>query len=184
MEERRIIDSEKFKRKVIKLSSEILDDSQGARNLALIGIRSAGAYFAQRIAESISTETSQEIPVGLLDISLYRDDFFKRPLNPSIKKTVLDFDITGKHVVLVDDVIWTGRTVRAALDHMVDFGRPAKVRLCVLIDRGGRELPIQPDFKGMDLTLPPKFWLCLNMREAGGRDEVLVTRRKTEKADS
>ncbi len=179
MKEKIVMDSRQFNRKVLKLSSEILDDAGGAENLVLVGIRSTGEHFSKRIAAQISRLSSTDIPVGLLDITLYRDDFFNRPVHPEIKKTILDFDINNKHVVLVDDVIWTGRTVRAALDHLIDFGRPAKVRLSVLIDRGGRELPIQPDFSGKSLSLKKDAWISLEMnRKKGQKDRVIITERK------
>ncbi len=178
MVDKKIMNTEEFKRKVRRLSSEIIDDTKGAKNLVLIGVRSTGAYLAGRIARQINETTGKDIPVGILDISLYRDDFFNRPFQPQIKQTVLDFDITGKYVILVDDVLWTGRTVRAALDHMIDFGRPAKVRLCVLFDRGYREFPIEPNYVGQKIDLPKNSWIQLTMSEDGGSDEVFVTGTK------
>ncbi len=178
MKDKKIMDSQEFQRKIKRLSSEIIDDTRGAEDLVLIGIRSAGAHVAKRIAQQIKKTTGKEIPVGILDITLYRDDFFNRPVQPQIKQTILDFDITGKYVILVDDVLWTGRTVRAALDHMIDFGRPSKVRLCVLFDRGYRDFPIEPNYTGKKIDLPKNAWVQLMMTEEGGKDEVFVTDRK------
>jgi len=173
MSKKILMNKKELSEKIKKLSSEILNEIPDKDKLALIGIRTAGDFIAHRIKKEIDKTTKKNIPIGILDITLYRDDFSKQ-VNPNIKETVLDFDITGKDVVLVDDVIWTGRTVRAALDHLVDFGRPGTVKLCALIDRGGRELPVQPDFTGKKVEVPKEMLVEFNMTESGGKDEVVI----------
>ena len=169
---------QELKRKLKRLSSEIVDEAQGGENLALIGIRSMGAHLAKRIKNEIEKILKRDIPLGILDITLYRDDFSRQPVNLSIKETIIDFNLTGKHIVLIDDVLWSGRTVRAALDHIMDYGRPAAVRLAVLIDRGGRELPIEPTFTGAKIDVREDEWIDLSLTETGGKDEVLLKKRE------
>ncbi|MFW6134524.1 MAG: bifunctional pyr operon transcriptional regulator/uracil phosphoribosyltransferase PyrR [Elusimicrobiota bacterium] len=173
-----IMDKDELNRKIKRLASEILDDAQGGEKLVLVGIRSMGVHLANRIKKEIKNTTGMDIPVGILDITLYRDDFSRKPVHPKIKQTILDFDITDKHVILIDDVIWTGRTVRAALDHLIDFGRPDKVRLCVLVDRGGRELPIEPNFVGKRMNVDKNHWIELNTKETKGKDELVLSGNK------
>ena len=181
MSKKIIMKSDELTRKIKRLSSEILDDAHGEKDLVLIGIHSKGVYLARRIWEQIKKFTEKEIPMGIIDITLYRDDFSRRPVRSKIKETVIDFDITDKHVVLVDDVIWSGRTVRAALDELIDFGRPAKIRLCVLADRGGRELPIEPNFTGINISVKKNELIELHSKSIDGADEVVV--KKQLKAD-
>lgn len=132
-------------------------------NVALVGIRTRGVPLAARIAEEIQKIENVEVPVGSLDITLYRDDLTTMGYNPVIHGTEIDFDVTGKHIVLVDDVLYTGRTIRAALDAIIDMGRPNSIQLAVLIDRGHRELPIRADYAGKMFRLPvvrPLKWRC------------------------
>ncbi len=173
-----IMKADELKRKIERLASEIIDDAQGEENLVLIGIRSKGVYLAKRLQMEIKKSTGKDIPMGILDITLYRDDFSRRPIQTKIKETIINFDLTDKHIVLVDDVIWSGRTIRAALDQIIDFGRPDKVRLCVLFDRGGRELPIEPDFTGKNLTIKKNELIELHSREVEGKDEVVVLKNR------
>ena len=136
-----IMDADGIRRALIRIAHEITEKNRGVENVALVGIRTRGVPLAARIAEEIRKIENVEVPVGSLDITLYRDDLTTMGYNPVIHGTEIDFDITGKHIVLVDDVLYTGRTIRAALDAIIDMGRPNSIQLAVLIDRGHRELP-------------------------------------------
>lgn len=149
-EKSRIMDSSRMKRALSRLASEIVEENQGAKDLYIVGIRRRGVPLAERIVDKIEAIEGERPQYGILDITLYRDDLSTVGANPIVNRTELDTDIEGKIIVLVDDVLYTGRTIRAALDQLMDFGRPRKVQLAVLIDRGRehRELPIQADFVG------------------------------------
>jgi pyrimidine operon attenuation protein/uracil phosphoribosyltransferase len=149
-EKSRIMDSARMKRALSRLASEIVEENQGAKDLYIVGIRRRGVPLAERIVEKIEAIEGERPKYGIIDITLYRDDLSTVGANPIVNRTELDDDIEGKIIVLVDDVLYTGRTIRAALDQLMDFGRPRKVQLAVLIDRGRehRELPIQADFIG------------------------------------
>lgn len=150
VEKSRIMDGSRMKRALSRLASEIVEENHGAKDLYLVGIRRRGVPLAERLAEKIEALEGTRPLYGILDITLYRDDLSTVGANPIVNRTELDTDIEGKTIVLVDDVLYTGRTIRAALDQLMDFGRPKKVQLAVLIDRGRehRELPIQADFIG------------------------------------
>jgi len=150
VEKSRIMDSARMKRALSRLASEIVEENHGAKDLYLVGIRRRGVPLAERIADKIETLEGERPLYGIIDITLYRDDLSTVGANPIVNRTELDADIENKIIVLVDDVLYTGRTIRAALDQLMDFGRPRKVQLAVLIDRGRehRELPIQADFVG------------------------------------
>lgn len=150
VEKSRIMDSARMKRAVSRLSSEIVEENHGAQDLYIVGIRRRGVPLAERIVDKIEALEGVRPLYGIIDITLYRDDLSTVGANPIVNRTELDHDIDGKIIVLVDDVLYTGRTIRAALDQLMDFGRPKKVQLAVLIDRGRehRELPIQADFIG------------------------------------
>ena len=150
IEKSRIMDAARMKRALSRLASEIVEENHGAKDLYLVGIRRRGVPLAERIADRIETLEGERPLYGILDITLYRDDLSTVGANPIVNRTELDADIENKIIVLVDDVLYTGRTIRAALDQLMDFGRPRKVQLAVLIDRGRehRELPIQADFVG------------------------------------
>ena len=135
------MDADGIRRALIRIAHEITEKNRGVENVALVGIRTRGVPLAARIAEEIQKIENVEVPVGSLDITLYRDDLTTMGYNPVIHGTEIDFDVTGKHIVLVDDVLYTGRTIRAALDAIIDMGRPNSIQLAVLIDRGHRELP-------------------------------------------
>lgn len=156
VEKSKIMDSARMKRALSRLASEIVEENQGADNLYIVGIRRRGVPLAERIVEKIESLEGKKPLYGIIDITLYRDDLSTVGANPIVNRTELDADIEGKIIVLVDDVLYTGRTIRAALDQLMDFGRPKKVQLAVLIDRGRehRELPIQADFNGK--TVPTK----------------------------
>jgi pyrimidine operon attenuation protein/uracil phosphoribosyltransferase len=150
VEKSRIMDSARMKRALSRLASEIVEENQGAKDLYIVGIRRRGVPLAERIVDKIEAIEGLRPQYGIIDITLYRDDLSTVGANPIVNRTELDTDIEGKIIVLVDDVLYTGRTIRAALDQLMDFGRPRKVQLAVLIDRGRehRELPIQADFVG------------------------------------
>lgn len=144
---------------------------------AVVGIHRRGAVLAQRMLEPLRNATGRNLPLGSLDITLYRDDLDLRPLRPVVRGTDLDFDLTDREVLLVDDVLYSGRTIRAALQELADFGRPAAIRLAVLVDRGLRQLPIQADYVGHRLNTAGHEWVEVRLGEVDGRDAVEVSRR-------
>lgn len=173
-EKSKVMDKEAIERALIRIAHEIVERNRGAANLCLIGIRNRGAYLAKKIAVYIEKIESVNIPVGILDITLYRDDLTTISEQPQVHKTEIDFDIAGKKIVLVDDVLSTGRTIRCALDALIDFGRPWGIQLAVLIDRGHRELPIRADYIGKNLPTALKELVQVRLMESDGKDEVVV----------
>jgi pyrimidine operon attenuation protein/uracil phosphoribosyltransferase len=169
-----IMDAEEIRRAITRIAHEIGERNRGVKNLALVGIRTRGYPLARRIAQRIQAIEGVEIPVGVLDITLYRDDLETIARQPVVKKTDVPFDLGGKVVVLVDDVLYTGRTVRAALDEIVDLGRPAAVQLAVLVDRGHRELPIRADYVGKNVPTSRRETIAVNLQEEDGADGVTV----------
>jgi pyrimidine operon attenuation protein/uracil phosphoribosyltransferase len=157
-----------------RLTDEIMAKHQDLKDLVLVGIRTGGAFLAQRLAAIMARRTSHPVRVGVLDITLYRDDWTQLSHKPLVGKTELPGSIDDREVVLVDDVLFTGRTIRAALDALIDYGRPQRIELAVLVDRGGRELPIQPDYVGRTLKLPPGQRVNVYLREMGRGDEVAI----------
>ncbi|HBG62075.1 MAG: bifunctional pyr operon transcriptional regulator/uracil phosphoribosyltransferase [Omnitrophica WOR_2 bacterium GWF2_38_59] len=147
----KVMDKENIRRAISRIAHEILEKNKGTKDLCMIGIRTRGAVLAERIKESIKQIEGVEIPSGILDITLYRDDLTLVATQPVVHETKISFDITDKKIILVDDVLFTGRTIRAALDAIIDFGRPASIQLAVLIDRGHRELPIRADYVGKNI---------------------------------
>lgn len=171
-----LMDANGMDRMVRRMAHEILERNKGAERLALVGLQTRGVPLASRLMEQIAIIEGIRVPVGKLDITLYRDDVAHLQHQPVVKDTVIPFDITHTTVVLCDEVIYTGRTIRAALDALMDFGRPAKVQLAVLIDRGHRELPIKADFVGKNLPSSRGEWIQVKMREVDGEDRVLLDR--------
>ena len=159
-----------------RMAVEMLELAHGTDALVLIGIQRRGVELAQRLAKLIEKEEGVMVPRGALDITLYRDDLQTVGPRPVVGETHLPGDLTGKHAVIVDDVLFTGRTVRAALDELADFGRPERISLCVLIDRGGRELPIQADIVGKAVKVGPDERVEVLVQELDGQDEVAVVR--------
>ncbi len=147
----KIMDKENIRRTLMRIAHEILEKNKGREDLCVIGIRTRGAVLAERLNDCIGQIEGSGVPVGILDITLYRDDLTLVSTQPLVRETMVSFDITGKKVVLVDDVFFTGRTVRAALDALIDLGRPASIQLAVLVDRGHRELPIRADYVGKNI---------------------------------
>lgn len=168
-----ILDQEQLKRALIRVAHEVLERNRGASNIAIVGIQSRGYFIAQRLVENISSIESVDVPIGALDISLYRDDIGTNP-QPILKKTEIDFDLSNKELILVDDVLYTGRTIRAAMDALIDLGRPASIQLAVLIDRGHRQLPIRPDYVGKNIPTATKQRVSVQLAEEGGPDIVTL----------
>ncbi|MGH2636926.1 MAG: bifunctional pyr operon transcriptional regulator/uracil phosphoribosyltransferase PyrR [Actinomycetota bacterium] len=163
-----------IRRAVTRIAHEILERNRGAADVALIGIAARGDDLARRLASEIERIEGARVPVGSLDITFYRDDIGMRADAPEVHETRIDFDITGRTVVLVDDVLFTGRTIRAAMDALVDFGRPTAIRLAVLVDRGHRELPIRADFVGKNVPTRKDEQVRVALREVDGEDAVEV----------
>lgn len=171
-----ILDARAMSRALQRMAVEILELAHGTDALVLIGIQRRGVELAQRLAKLIEKEEGVMVPQGALDITLYRDDLQTVGPRPVVGETHLPGDLTGKHAVIVDDVLFTGRTVRAALDELADFGRPERISLCVLIDRGGRELPIQADIVGKAAKVGKEERVEVLVQELDGQDEVAVVR--------
>jgi pyrimidine operon attenuation protein/uracil phosphoribosyltransferase len=172
-EKAQILDETALDRALTRIAHEILERNAGAKDLAFVGVRTRGVTLAQRLAQRIARIDGTHPPVGALDISLYRDDLGLRSA-PVVRGTEIPFSIKDKTVVLVDDVLFTGRTVRAALDAIVDLGRPRMVQLAVLIDRGHRELPIRPDYVGKNLPTSRRESVAVRLREHDGEDRVVI----------
>ncbi len=169
-----ILDARAMSRALQRMAVEILELAHGTDALVLIGIQRRGVELAQRLAKLIEKEEGVTVPQGALDITLYRDDLQTIGPRPVVGETHLPGDLTGKHAVIVDDVLFTGRTVRAALDELADFGRPERISLCVLIDRGGRELPIQADIVGKAVKVGKGERVEVLVQELDGQDDVAV----------
>ena len=171
-------------RTLSRIAHEILERHPDVKKLALVGVRTRGVPLARRLARAIAATTGAEPAVGALDIALYRDDFTSLAAQPITKGTDIVFSIDGRTVVLVDDVLFTGRTVRAALDQLIDFGRPSRIELAVLVDRGHRELPIRADYVGRVLATSRDEAVQVRVREEDGTDEVVLLPRKSTGAKS
>lgn len=174
MSERRVLDADDVRRALTRIAHEIVERNGGADGLVLVGIRSRGVPIAHRLAELIRQHEGAAVPVGSLDITYYRDDLTRMPHAPIVKRSDLEADVAGRTVVLIDDVLYTGRTVRAALDAITDHGRPRAVRLAALVDRGHRELPIRPDFVGKNLPTSTDEIVHVRLVETDDVDEVLI----------
>ncbi|MDD9939075.1 MAG: bifunctional pyr operon transcriptional regulator/uracil phosphoribosyltransferase PyrR [Myxococcales bacterium] len=173
-DEHTVLDAEAIARIVRRVAVEVVERTRGAEHLALVGVRRGGVPIAQRLAEEIGRAEGRQVPVGAVDITLYRDDAAVALPDPKVGPSDIDFDIGGRDLVLVDDVLHTGRTVRAAIDHLLDYGRPRRIWLAVLADRGGRELPVAADFVGRVLEVPEGA--ILDVFADGGEDDRAVVR--------
>jgi len=173
-DDRKIMDAKHLQRALMRMAHEILEANKDMENLAIVGIRTRGAHLAKRLQDNIKQIEGTEVPLGILDITLHRDDLFTTTKQPIVRKTEIDFDISDKSVILVDDVLFSGRTVRAALDELIDFGRPATIQLAVLIDRGHRELPIRADFVGKNVPTSLKERIGVRIMEIDKQDEVVL----------
>ncbi|HOI30701.1 MAG TPA: bifunctional pyr operon transcriptional regulator/uracil phosphoribosyltransferase PyrR [Melioribacteraceae bacterium] len=170
----KIIDEEGLNRTVTRLSHEILERNKGSRNIVLIGMRTRGEFLAERIKSKVAEIEKFEPSFGVLDVTLYRDDFRTRLKQPEISVTNITFDVNEKDIILIDDVLYTGRTVRAALDAVMDLGRPNTIQLCVLVDRGHRELPIKADFVGKNIPTSINEEVRVRLKEIDGEDAVYL----------
>jgi pyrimidine operon attenuation protein/uracil phosphoribosyltransferase len=170
----RVMDADDVRRAITRIAHEILERNGGVDALAVVGIQTRGAHLARRIADEIEDIEGVAVPVGILDITLYRDDLQTIADQPVVNESTIPFDIQGKVLILVDDVLYTGRTVRAALDEIIDFGRPKSVQLAVVVDRGHRELPIRADYVGKNVPTSDSETVAVCITEKDGADEVLI----------
>lgn len=177
-EKAKVLDAEQIDKALVRMAHEVLESNKDTGGLAIVGIRTRGAVLAQRLAGKIRSIAGAEIPVGALDITLYRDDLTTVAEQPVVHKTEIDFDIHDRVIVLVDDVLYTGRTIRCALDALIDFGRPKSIQLAVLVDRGHRELPIRADYAGKNIPTSQKETVQVKIAETDGADEVVVAEKE------
>jgi pyrimidine operon attenuation protein / uracil phosphoribosyltransferase len=177
VEKRQLLSAEEIGRTLQRLAHEIVEKSGGTKDLGLIGVRRRGVPLSQRLAKIIHTFSGIEIPVGILDITLYRDDLSTVAAQPVVQSTEIPFEVDGRDLVLVDDVLYTGRTVRAAMNGLFDLGRPRRVRLCVLIDRGHRELPIEATFIGRNVETSDTEIVEARLREVDAEERVVLVDR-------
>jgi pyrimidine operon attenuation protein/uracil phosphoribosyltransferase len=174
MAEHVILSAEEIRRVLSRIGHEIVEHNPSLADVVLVGMRTRGVPMAARLAQRIADFEGRQVPVGALDIGLYRDDISYLDLKPQLKPTEIPTDIAGKVVVLVDDVLFTGRSIRAALDALIDFGRPRQIQLAVLVDRGHRELPIRADYVGKNIPTARHEEVQVRLEETDGRDEVVV----------
>jgi pyrimidine operon attenuation protein / uracil phosphoribosyltransferase len=171
-----VMDADRMARALTRIAHEILERNRGTSDLALVGIRTRGVPLARRIARSLHEINNDDVPTGALDITLYRDDLMRHAVGPQpvVRRTEIPFSIDDKRILLVDDVLYTGRTIRSALDALIDFGRPRSIQLICLVDRGHRELPIKADYVGKNLPTSLKQSVRVRLHEIDGEDEVLL----------
>ena len=169
-----IMAADDVRRALTRIAHEVIEHNKGARQLVLVGMRTRGVPLAKRLAEKLDEFEGVQVPVGELDITLYRDDIGLRAVQPLVGSTAIPTDISNKTIVLVDDVLFTGRSVRAALDALIDYGRPKAIQLAVLVDRGHRELPIRPDYVGKNVPTAIDEDIAVRLREVDGRDAVEI----------
>jgi pyrimidine operon attenuation protein/uracil phosphoribosyltransferase len=173
-EKAQVLDEAALERALIRIAHEIVEKNGGTADLAFVGLRTRGVTLAQRLAERVTGIEGVKPPVGALDITLYRDDLGLKAAQPVVRETEIPFDVTGKIVILVDDVLFTGRTIRAALDAIMDLGRPRAIQLAILVDRGHRELPIRPDYVGKNLPTSRREVVAVRLKEHDGEDRVVI----------
>ncbi len=171
-----VMDADRIGRSLMRIAHEILERNRGSENLALVGIRARGVPLAERLARALQEAGGGAVPTGSLDITLYRDDLMRLQVGPQpiLRRTEIPFSLDGRIIVLVDDVLYTGRTIRAALDALIDFGRPSAIQLVALVDRGHRELPIRADYVGRNVPTSRQQTVQVHLTEIDGRDEVEV----------
>lgn len=177
-EKAKVMDPGQIDKALVRIAHEIAENNRDVGDLAIVGIRTRGALLAQRLAEKMRTIVKKDLPVGALDITLYRDDLTAVAEQPVVHKTEIDFDIHDKVIILVDDVLYTGRTIRCALDALIDFGRPKCIQLAVLVDRGHRELPIRADYAGKNIPTSQKETVQVKIKETDGVDEVVIAEKE------
>jgi pyrimidine operon attenuation protein/uracil phosphoribosyltransferase len=171
-EHKTILNDQDFKRIITRIAYEIIEVHKGTGNLALVGILTRGDFLARRLADRIREIEGTKLPVGSMDINMYRDDWTRISTQPTVRPSDIPFSVDDKKIILVDDVLFTGRTIRAAMESLMDFGRPARIELAVLVDRGHRELPIQADYKGIFTDTEPGDMINVLVNEHDGRDAV------------
>jgi len=171
-----VMDADRIGRTLTRIAHEIVERNKGVEDLALVGVRTRGVHIARRLAGALKEITGQDIPTGALDITLYREDLMRQAVGPQplVRRTEIPFSIDSRKILLVDDVLYTGRTTRAALDALIDFGRPKAIQLIVLVDRGHRELPIKADYVGKNLPTAASESVQVRLQESDGQDEVVV----------
>jgi pyrimidine operon attenuation protein / uracil phosphoribosyltransferase len=171
-----VMDADRIGRTLTRIAHEIVERNKGVEDLALVGVRTRGVPIARRIARTLREITGDDVPTGALDITLYRDDLMRNPVGPQplVRRTEIPFSIDDRKILLVDDVLYTGRTTRAALDALIDFGRPRAIQLVVLVDRGHRELPIKADYVGKSLPTSPDESVQVRVQEIDDVDEVVL----------
>jgi pyrimidine operon attenuation protein/uracil phosphoribosyltransferase len=179
-EKSQLMSASEIERTIVRLAHEIVEKNNGVESLGLVGIMRRGVPLAQRLAKILSRIEKSEVPVGTLDITLYRDDLSTIGHRPEVRKSTMEFDIQGKNIILVDDVLYTGRTTRAALDALFDHGRPSRIQLLVLIDRGHRELPIEAGFVGRTVQTSDLEIIEVKFQETDGAEKVLLVERVAE----
>lgn len=173
-EKTKVLNKDSMDKALERIAHEIVENVKPLEGAALVGIKSRGAYLAERLADKIEKIGGSRPSMGALDITLYRDDLTKVSEQPVVRATEIDFDIEGKIIILVDDVLYTGRTIRCALDALIDFGRPGQIQLAVLVDRGHRELPIRADYVGKNVPTSAKESIEVRLSEIDGKDEVVI----------
>lgn len=178
--EKAIMSDVDIRRALVRIAHEIIECNEGVEDLVLVGLRTRGVPLAKRLAQILGELEHAQVPLGELDITLYRDDLDTHGLYPSVRRTEIPVNIAGKRVILVDDVLFTGRSVRAAMDAVIDFGRPRCIQLAVLVDRGHRELPIRPDFVGKNVPTSRDEEVKVRLVENDGSDEVIIARGTSE----
>lgn len=176
-----VVDADTIQRSISRIAYEILEQNRNLESLAIVGIHTGGEFLAQRIRAKIKEIEKIEVPLGVIDITLYRDDLSNLSNHPILKGTDLPFPVTGANIILVDDVLYTGRTIRAALDAIIDFGRPERVQLAILVDRGHRELPIRPDYIGKNMPTNKDEALHVRLREQGFPDGIYMSPKQVQK---
>jgi pyrimidine operon attenuation protein/uracil phosphoribosyltransferase len=176
-EKAKILDQETLNRSLVRIAHEIVENNKGIQDVCLVGIRNRGVHLAYRLADFIKKIENKAVPVGILDITLYRDDLTLIASQPVVHKTEIDFDLADKNIILVDDVLYSGRTIRAAMDALIDLGRPKSIQLAVLIDRGHRELPIRPDYVGKNIPTANNETVEVHLVEVEGIDEVVIVEK-------
>ena len=171
-----VMDTDRMARTLTRIAHEIVERNRGIEQVALVGIRSRGEHLARRLADRLQEITGRSIPTGALDITLYRDDLMRQAIGPQplVRRTEIPFSIDDRVILLVDDVLYTGRTIRAALDALIDFGRPRAIQLIAFVDRGHRELPIKADYVGKNLPTSRRESVQVRLEEVDGHDEVVV----------
>jgi pyrimidine operon attenuation protein / uracil phosphoribosyltransferase len=171
-----VMDADRMSRALTRIAHEILERNRGLDELALVGIRTRGVPLARRLARALKEINGDDVPTGALDITLYRDDLMRHPVGPQplVRRTEIPFSIDDRKILLVDDVLYTGRTIRAALDALIDFGRPRAIQLIVLVDRGHRELPVKADYVGKNLPTSLKQSVQVRLQEIDGTDEIVI----------